>query len=175
MHDYEVVKLCIEGKKEQFGTLVDRYQKLVYSLSFNYLKDQQLAEDASQETFVKAYTHLASYNPEFRFSTWIARITINTCTDMLRKKKEMCPIDDALEVADTGDTIEDRVIGKEKKEKIESIINHLDTKYRQPLMLYHISGLKYDEISEYLKVPMSIVKNRIFRARKMLRELMEGF
>ena len=148
---------------------------MVFSLALNYLKDAQLAEDAAQETFVKAYTHLASYNPEFRFSTWVARITTNTCTDMLRKKKEVCPIDDAFEVADSGDSPEDRVIGIEKKEKIESVINRLDPRYRQPLMLYHISGLKYDEIAEYLKVPMSIVKNRIFRARKMLRELMEGF
>ena len=175
MQDYEIIKLCIEGKKENFEILVDRYQRLVYSLAYNYIKDAQLAEDVSQEAFVKAYTHLKTYNPEFRFSTWIARITYNTCTDLLRKKKETCPIDDVFEIADQGQSPLEEVIGKEKKEKIEAIINGLEPKYKQPLMLYHLSGLKYDEISEYLKVPMSIVKNRIFRARRMLRELLEGY
>lgn len=173
MQDYEVVRLCLEGRTEHFETLVDRYQKLVYSLAWSYLKDVQLAEDAAQEAFAKAYKHLASYNPAFRFSTWIARITANTCTDFLRKRKEFCPIEDAFEVTDPEGTPEQHVIGRETKDRLEGLINRLDPKYRQPLMLYHLAGMKYEEIAEYLKVPMSIVKNRIFRARKMLRQAME--
>lgn len=173
MQDYEVVRLCLQGRTEYFEELVERYQKLVYSLALSYLKDPQLVEDAAQEAFVKAYKHLASYNPEFKFSTWIARITTNTCTDILRKRKEMCPIEDAFEVTDSEDTPEQQVIGRETKNRLEALINRLDPKYKQPLMLYHLSGMKYEEIAEYMRVPMSIVKNRIFRARKMLRQAME--
>lgn len=173
MQDYEIVRLCLQDRTEYFEKLVDRYQKLVYSLAWTYLKDPQLAEDASQEAFVKAYKHLASYNPEYKFSTWIARITTNTCTDLLRKRKDLCPIDDAFEVTDPEDTPEQQVIGRETKNRLEALINGLDPKYKQPLMLYHLSGMKYDEIAEYLDVPMSIVKNRIYRARKMLRQAME--
>lgn len=173
MQDYEVVRLCLEGRTEHFEILVDRYQKLVYSLALSYLKDPQLAEDAAQEAFTKAYKHLASYNPAFKFSTWIARITANTCTDLLRKKKDYCPIEEAFEVTDPKGTPEQQVIGKETKDRLKSLINRLDPKYKQPLMLFHAAGMKYEEIAEYLKVPMSIVKNRIFRARKMLRQAME--
>jgi RNA polymerase sigma factor (sigma-70 family) len=175
MQDHEIIKLCIEGKKEYFELLVDRYQRLVYSMALHYLKDPQFAEDASQEAFVKAYTHLARYNPQYRFSTWIARITANTCADMLRKRKETSPIDAVPEIADPDISPEEKAIARELKKKTEEMIGKLDDKYRIPLMLYHVSGLKYEEIAEYLKVPMSIVKNRIFRARKMLREEMEGF
>lgn len=173
MQDYEAVRLCLQGRTEYFGILVERYQKLVYSMALSYLKDPQLAEDASQEAFVKAYRHLASYNPAYRFSTWIARITANTCSDMIRKRKEILPIDDALDLSDPGDSPERRVIGRETQKRLETLIENLDPKYREPLMLYHMSGMKYEEIAEYLKVPMSIVKNRIYRARKMLKKAME--
>lgn len=175
MQDYEIIKLCIEGKKDAFGQLVERYQRLVYSIALHAMKDAQLAEDASQEAFVKAYTHLASYNPEFRFSTWISRITVNTCTDFLRRRRESCPLDDAFEVADKDPSPEEKALGKERKKKLEELVAGLEPKYRQPLMLYHLSGLKYEQISDFLKVPMSIVKNRIFRARKMLKESLEGY
>lgn len=173
MQDYEVVRLCLDGRTECFETLVDRYQKLVYSLAWSYLKDPQLAEDASQEAFAKAYRHLASYNPKYRFSTWIARITANTCTDLLRKRRDVCPIEEAFEVTDPEATPEQQVIGRETRDRLETLINQLNPKYKEPLMLYHLSGMTYEEIAEYLKVPMSIVKNRIFRARKMLRQAME--
>ena len=173
MQDYEIVRLCLQGRTEYFEKLVERYQKLVYSLARTSLKDPQLAEDAAQEAFAKAYRHLASYNPEYRFSTWIARITANTCTDFMRKRREFCPIEDALEVSDPEGSPERQVIGRETKKRLETLIEGLDPKYRQPLMLYHVSGMRYEEIAEYLKVPMSIVKNRIYRARKMLKRAME--
>ncbi|NLW02465.1 MAG: sigma-70 family RNA polymerase sigma factor [Clostridiaceae bacterium] len=173
MQDYEIVRLCLQGRTEFFERLVDRYQKLVYSLAMTRLKDPYLAEDAAQEAFVKAYRHLASYNPEYKFSTWIARITANTCTDLLRKRKGFYPVDSAPEATDPEGTPEQHVITRETKKRLETLIDGLSPKYKQPLMLYHISGMKYDEIAEYLKVPMSIVKNRIYRARKMLREAME--
>jgi len=173
MQDYEIVRLCLQGRTEYFERLVEKHQKLVYSLARTSLKDPQLAEDAAQEAFTKAYRHLASYNPEYKFSTWIARITSNTCTDLMRKRKDFCPIDDALEVTDPESTPEQQVIGRETKSRLEALIEGLDPKYKQPLMLYHMSGMKYEEIAEYLKVPMSIVKNRIYRARKMLKQAME--
>ncbi|MCX7774398.1 MAG: sigma-70 family RNA polymerase sigma factor [Clostridia bacterium] len=175
MQDYDVIRLCLEGKTEAFEELVERYQRLVYSIALSYMKDPQLAEDAAQEAFIKAYTHIRSYNPEFKFSTWITRITYNTCIDSLRKKREMNPIEEAFEVADNAQTPEEALVSKDRRQKLGELINALEPKYKQPLMLYHASGLKYEEISEYLKVPMSIVKNRIFRARKMLKEALESY
>lgn len=175
MQDYDVIRLCLEGKSDAYEELVDRYQRLVYSLALNYINDPGLAEDAAQEVFLKAYTHLRSYNPEYKFSTWISKITQNTCVDILRKRRDVSPLDDAFEVTDKAQTPEEAAISRERKSKLEEMIKGLDTKYRDPLMLYHASGLKYDQIAEMLKVPMSIVKNRIFRARKMLKDAIEGY
>ncbi len=175
MQDYEIIRQCLDGKTDAFEELVNRYQRLVYSLALNYMKDAGLAEDVAQEAFIKAYTYLRSYSPEYKFTTWIARITHNTCIDHLRKRRETTPIDEAFEVPDHGTTPEDAAISKERRKKLEDLINDLDPKYKEPLMLYHSSGLRYEEIAELLKVPMSIVKNRIFRARKMLKAALEGY
>lgn len=175
MQDCEIIRLCLDGEIDAFEELVNRYQRLVYSVALNYLKDADLAEDAAQESFIKAYTHLRSYNPEYKFSTWIGKIAYNTCIDILRKKRELTPLDEAAEVADKTDTPEEAAISNERKKKLEELINALETKYRQPLMLYHMTGLKYEEIAEFLKVPVSIVKNRLFRARKMLKEAFKEY
>ncbi len=175
MQDYEIIKLCLDGKTDAFEILVNRYQRLVYSIALNYLKDADLAEDAAQEAFIKAYTYLRSYRPEFKFSTWVARITHNTCIDHLRKRRETTPLDEAFEVTDCSMTPEDAAISKERRKKLEALINGLEPKYKEPLMLYHASGLRYEEIADLLKVPLSIVKNRIFRARKMLKAALEGY
>ncbi len=175
MKDYEIVRQCIEGNTEAFAELVERYQRLIYSVAFNYLKDTGRAEDAVQETFTKAYINLRSYNPDFKFSTWVTKIAYHTCIDILRKQRELTPLEDALEVADKGITPEETVLFRDSKRKLEQLINHLEPKYRQPLMLYHLSGLKYEEIAKVLKIPISLVKNRIFRARKMLKEALQGY
>lgn len=175
MQDYEIIKLCLDGTIDAFEQLVDRYQRLVYSIALNYLKDAGLAEDVAQEAFIKAYTHLRSYNSEFKFSTWIAKITYNTCMDFLRKHREITPLDESFEVIDKEKTPEETAISRERTKKLEVLMNALEPKYKEPLMLYHASGLKYDEIAEYLKVPMSIVKNRLFRARKMLKEVLKDY
>jgi RNA polymerase sigma-70 factor (ECF subfamily) len=175
MQDYDIVRQCIEGNTEAFAELVERYQRLVFSVALQYLKDAGRAEDAVQETFTKAYIHLRSYNPDYKFSTWITKIAYHCCIDMLRKQRETNPLDEALETADKTITPEEAVVSRDRVKKLETLINQLEPKYRQPLMLFHASGLKYEEIAEILKQPMSIVKNRIYRARKMLKEALKDY
>jgi RNA polymerase sigma-70 factor (ECF subfamily) len=175
MQDCEIIGLCLSGNTGAYEELVNRYQRLVYSIALNLLKDTGLAEDAAQEAFIKAYRNLGSYNPEYKFSTWVGRITYNTCIDILRKQRESTPLDEAFEAGSPEASPEEAAISNERKKKLESLIGGLDPKYRQPLMLYHISGLKYEEIAVVMKVPMTIVKNRIFRARKMLKEALKEY
>lgn len=177
MQDYDIIKQCLDGNTNAFEELVERYQRLVYSMSLKYLKDTSLAEDTSQEVFIKAYTRLRSYNPEFKFSTWLSKITYNTCIDQMRrgKDKEVIHIQEDFEVEDSDYSPEETVIVKERKRKLEALISGLEQKYKEPLMLFHTSGLRYEEISKLLKVPITIVKNRIFRARKMLKEALKEF
>jgi RNA polymerase sigma-70 factor, ECF subfamily len=169
-----IISDILAGDKEQFALLVKRYERLVLSITLRATRDRSAAEDAAQDAFVKAYLHLDAYNPEYRFSTWISRIAQNTCTDMFRRNRELAGLDEAEGMADPGPSPEDALLEREQAKALSAMVSSLDEMYREPLMMYHASGLQYGEISERLGIPMSMVKNRIFRARRMLRARIAG-
>jgi len=174
MEDMSIVTQVQNGNKDAFSLLVAKYERLVMSITFRFMRNDQGAEDAAQEAFMKAYLHLDSYNPEYRFSTWISRIAQNICIDMYRKRKDCVSLDEALYKVDDSAGPEHTVILREQKLEIQNEINHLDEIYREPLMMYHRKQMKYEEISDVLNIPMSMVKNRIFRARRTLRERIDS-
>jgi RNA polymerase sigma-70 factor (ECF subfamily) len=169
-----IIAEILGGDREQFALLVKRYERLVLSITLRAMKDRSAAEDAAQDTFVKAYVHLDAYNPEYRFSTWISRIAQNTCTDMFRKSREYAGLEEAEEMADPGPSPEEALLEREQAKSLSAAVSSLEEMYREPLMMYHASGMQYDEIAERLGIPMSRVKNRIFRARRMLRVRIAG-
>lgn len=167
--DAEIIADILAGDSEQYALLVKRYERLVFSITLRALRERAGAEDAAQETFLKAYLHLDAYNPEYRFSTWISRIAQNTCTDMHRRHRETTGMEEAEWMRDPGPSPEDIAVDRERAETLRAHVSMLEEMYREPLMLYHAKGMKYDEIASRLNIPMSMVKNRIFRARRMLR------
>jgi len=173
-NETDIIANILAGDREQFSLLVSRYERLVLSITLRAMRERAAAEDAAQETFVKAYLHLDAYNPEYRFSTWISRIAQNTCTDMHRRHRESLGMEEAEWMPDPGPTPEDVAVEREQAETLAGHVAALDAMYREPLLMYHASGLKYDEIAERLEIPMSMVKNRIFRARRMLRARLAG-
>ncbi|RCX13548.1 RNA polymerase sigma-70 factor (ECF subfamily) [Anaerobacterium chartisolvens] len=169
--DLELVQRCLSGEQEAFAEIVARYKKLIYSVVYNIINDKQEVNDAAQEVFLRIYKSLDRYNPEYKFSTWSAKIATNLCLDILRKKKlDHVPIEEIKEVSSRLDTPEDEYINKEKSSIINQAVSELPDKYRIPIVLFHQNGLSYEEITEILKEPMSIVKNRLYRARLILRE-----
>lgn len=171
--DYELVCKCLSGRQEAFEELVIRYKKLIYSVVYNMIPDKQEVNDVSQEVFIRIYKSLDKYNPEFKFSTWAVRISTNLCLDMLRKKKvDQLPIEEIEGLSREKDTPESRFIARERSTRIKEAVNSLPEKYRLPVILFHQNGLSYEEITEVLKEPMTIVKNRLYRARLMLREIL---
>lgn len=172
--DLELVEACLNGDKESFSHLVNRYKKLIYSVVYNMIKDKQEINDIAQEVFVRIYKALDRYNPEFKFSTWSVKITTNYCLDVLRKKKaDFVPIDEMPDIPSNSETPESIYINSEKKRLIHKAILELPHKYRLLILLYHQNGLSYEEMSETLNEPMTIIKNRLYRARLMLREKLE--
>ncbi|HOA82051.1 MAG TPA: sigma-70 family RNA polymerase sigma factor, partial [Defluviitaleaceae bacterium] len=87
MEDYEVIEACLQGKKEMFELLVSRYKNLVYSIILRMTNDAEEANDLAQEVFIKVYRNLDKYQPDYKFSTWIMRITTNLVIDARRKNK----------------------------------------------------------------------------------------
>lgn len=172
--DFELVRRSISGDQEAFSELVTRYRKLIYSVVYNMIIDKQEVCDVSQEVFLRIYKSLDRYNPEYKFSTWSVKIATNICLDILRKKKiDSISIDDAICVSSSVNAPEARVISKERKNMLNEAVSQLPEKYRIPIVLFHQNGLSYEEIMKILNEPMSIVKNRIYRARLMLREKLE--
>lgn len=169
--DYEVIQKCLAGQQQYFEELVTRYKKLIFSVVYNMINDKEEVSDISQEVFIRIYKALGRYNPEYKFSTWAVRIATNLCLDVHRKKKvDSTPIEEIEDFTDGTDTPEESYLQKERSERIRKAIQALPEKYRTPLVLFHQNGLSYDEMTKVLGEPMTIIKNRLYRARLMLRK-----
>jgi len=173
--DYDIVKRCLEGDPDSFSELVTRYKRLIYSVVYNILPDKQEVNDAAQEVFIRLYKNLGHYNPEYKFSTWAVRIATNLCLDILRKKKvDSIPIEEIETISTSCDTPEGIYLDKERRYRIMKAVEELPEKYRILIVLFHQNGLSYEEMCKVLKEPMSIIKNRLYRARLMLREKLQN-
>lgn len=173
--DTNLIQKCLAGEQDAFAELVARYKKLIYSVVYNMIHDKQEVNDISQEVFIRIYKSLDRYNPEYKFSTWSVKIASNLCLDILRKKKiDTVPIDEIAGVSSKADTPEIKFIKKEKSQIIREAIASLPEKYRVPIVLFHQNGLSYEEMARVLDEPMTIIKNRLYRARLLLREKLSG-
>jgi len=173
--DYEMITQILNGNKDLFAELVRRYKNLVYSVVVRMVASRDEADDLAQEVFIKVYRNLDKYYPDYKVSTWIIRITTNHVIDYRRKNRlETQAIEDMEyeEVHWSGPETspEAEFLKKELKEMLDNLVSSLPDMYRVPIMLYHEQGLSYQEIADIIEQPLSKVKNRIFRGRKMLKE-----
>ena len=175
LSDYEVIRLCIDEDRNAFSEIVSRYKNLVYSIVLKMVGGSEDANDMAQEIFIKAYTHLAKYSPDYKFSTWIIRIATNHVIDYRRKKRgETVSIEECegeLVLAQSSEEAPElQLIKREDSQAIRDLLSDLPDIYKIPIVLYHQQGLSYQEISEVTQEPLSKVKNRIFRGRRMLKD-----
>jgi RNA polymerase sigma-70 factor (ECF subfamily) len=184
MTDQEVVLLARDGREAAYRELVRRYERPIFSLLFRMVRDRELAEDLSQETFVKALNAIDSYRPEYKFSSWIFKIANNAAIDHLRRREldtlslEGSPHAEtpeavqatALQLGDRAENALDIVEAKELGAAIEEAIGRLRPEYRSCILLRHVEGLAYEEIAQTLDLPLGTVKTYIHRARNELRE-----
>jgi RNA polymerase sigma-70 factor, ECF subfamily len=184
--DQEIVVLAVEGKEAAYRELIRRYERPVFSLVLRMVRDRQLAEDLSQETFIKALNAIASYRPEYKFSSWIFKIANNAAIDHLRRRElNTLSIDGspnatsaedieatALQVGDKAETPLAELEARELGTAIEKAIGQLRPEYRSCIMLRHVEGLAYEEIAQLLDLPLGTVKTYIHRARHELRDML---
>ena len=177
--DYELIQACLNGDTDCFSELVERYKNLVYSIILRQTRDSEEANDLSQDIFLKVYKNLDKYSTEFKFSTWIMRITSNHIIDMHRKKKyDTVSYEEYSEnggqAPQTSMSPEAEYIKREQTLRIGKIVSDLPEMYKIPVVLYHQQGMSYQEIAEKIGEPLSKIKNRIFRGRKMLKTMLES-
>ncbi|ANM32461.1 hypothetical protein ABI59_23890 [Acidobacteria bacterium Mor1] len=178
--DEALVAEALEGARDAFETLVQRHQKALVNHLFRLTGNRDGALDLAQEVFTKVYVSLASYNPEYRFTTWLYRIASNCAIDQLRRKQpQTCSIhqpagEDRREPAEDSypgnePTPLDALRLQELQERLDDAVATLPTGYRQLILLRHRQHCRYDEIARITRLPLGTVKNRLFRAREMLR------
>src|SRR4051812_34611876 len=180
--DTELVVRALSGREDGFEELVRRYQRPIVAYVYRMVGDYDSALDLAQEVFIKVYNSLGRYRPEFKFSTWIYRIAHNASIDYLRRAGNLRTED--MEVAgEGGSTFEKPFASKalspeqetergERRAEIEEVVRQLAPAYRELIVLRHSHDLSYDEIAEVTGLPLGTVKNRIFRAREAMRELL---
>lgn len=179
--DLFLVQKALEGNTKSYDKLMNRYKRNVYYIALKFLNNQNDAEDATQECFMKAFASLDKYEAKFAFSTWLYKIASNTCVDIIRKKKmELLSLthsngeDDnsEIQINDTKFyTPDDGLERKERKEIINKIVSSLPEKYRILIELRYYEELSYEEIAVSTNLPLGTVKAQLNRAKTILQEL----
>ena len=178
--DGELVKTAIAGREASFEELVRRYQRPIAAYVYRMVGDYDSALDLTQEVFIKVYNSLARYRSEFKFSTWIYKIAHNAAIDHLRRYAVRGQAVTSGFDTDHRDTpVEGRRLTpeqeserKERRSEVEMVVEMLPRAYRELIVLRHSHDLSYDEIAEVTGLPLGTVKNRLFRAREAMRDLL---
>jgi RNA polymerase sigma-70 factor (ECF subfamily) len=168
--DTELVRRTLAGDREAFGALVERYQKPLFNLAYGILEDADDAEEVAQEAFVKAYESLASFDLQRKFFSWLYRIALNEALTATNRKRRFSRIEG--DVADDGG-MSPSDEQTERESLLRSAVNELKEDHRVVVILKHLQGLSYVEISQILNTPEKTVKSRLFSARLALRRVLE--
>ncbi|MBV8342743.1 MAG: sigma-70 family RNA polymerase sigma factor [Gammaproteobacteria bacterium] len=166
--DRTLVRRCQNGDREAFGLLIARYQKPVYNAALRLLRNPEDARDVAQTTFLKAFEHLASYDPSFKFYSWIYRIAVNEALDTLGAKKSFEGI--SGEEQDEAPGPDRQVEGEQMSRVIEDALERIKPELRAVMVLRHFMHLSYEDMGDILQVPEKTVKSRLYTARQLLRD-----
>jgi RNA polymerase sigma-70 factor (ECF subfamily) len=170
MEELQLIELCKQNDVYAFEQLILAYETKIYNLCFYVLKNKDDAMDASQEVCIKIFKSISKFKGDSKFSTWVYRVTYNTCIDYIKKRKEDIPYDDVINI-ETGDDnkVDSIVEAKELKQEIKNCIMNLNEDFRAIIILRDIEGLSYQEISGILNIEVGTVKSRLSRARENLK------
>jgi RNA polymerase sigma-70 factor (ECF subfamily) len=177
--DGELIEKSITGREDSFEELVRRYQRPITAYVYRMLNNYDASLDVTQEVFIKVYNSLQRYSSEYKFSTWLYRIAHNAAIDYMRKNsvsQQSIETENAdgtyqLQIESPNPSPEQERERSEWRTEIESVVKCLPPVYRELILLRHGQDLSYDEIAEITNLPLGTVKNRLFRAREMMREI----
>jgi RNA polymerase sigma-70 factor (ECF subfamily) len=182
--DAELVASALRGSQDAFRELVVRFERPVYSLVQRMVQDRATAEDLAQEVFLKAYRRLDTYDPQWKFSSWLFKIAHNTTIDHLRRGvPETVPLESeeegrgGLSAVLADEITESPHAAAERRDlarSLERALSHLRPEYRLAVVMFYAQGASYQEICEVTGLPLGTVKTNLHRARKELAQVMRS-
>ncbi len=180
--DKQLVCLVSEGNELALNQLMFRYKHKLYAFIFRYVKNEDVAYDILQETFIRLHFKADSYSPAYKFSTWLYQIAINLCRDWSRKQKvqRLLSLDTSIGTEEkntyhdiirtSGDNIEDLVDTRQQLKILDKEIMKLPHKLKTALILFAIEGNSQEKCAEIMNISAKAVETRVYRARKILAE-----
>ncbi len=170
--DEELVRRFVGGDRSAFATLVQRHEQRMYNLALRMTGREEDARDATQEAFLTALRKLSSFRGEAAFTTWMHRVTVNACYDLLRKRQR-APLADLPE-DDAGPPAADHAEATVGAIDVQRALARLPTDYRAVLVLHDVRDLPYEEVAAILEIPLGTVKSRLHRGRVALARALGG-
>jgi RNA polymerase sigma-70 factor, ECF subfamily len=180
-----LVKAAKSGDATAFEELVNRYERKIFRLTMNITRNREDAEDAMQDAFMKAYSHLNTFQEDSRFYTWLVRIAANEALMRLRKRRpNQISLDEPVEgeddlmpreIRDWGPSPEQRFAQSEMHAILEQVIDQLDADFRTVFVLRDIEELSTEETAAVLEISVPAVKSRLLRARLKLRQKLDRY
>jgi len=178
--DEQLVERLQAGDRPAAEQLVRRYTTPLYNFAYRFTGNREEAQEVAQEALLKALKNVDRFDPRYKFSSWVFRITRNHAIDRKRRKRPSSELNEGI-TADPGHADPDGggtrspehgAMMSEQNEMLHRALAQLGEKYREIIVLYHFSGLSYTDIAETLQIPQGTVMNRLFRARRKLRDEM---
>jgi RNA polymerase sigma-70 factor, ECF subfamily len=168
-HDKLLVSRCLAGDETAFEGLVERYQRVLFTVAVRMVGDREEAADATQNAFVKAYRKLDTFDPAGKFFSWIYRILFNECLNIRRNRRgnerftpEPAPVASPADLLDAA----------ERRARVQAAILALPPLYREVIVLRFFGELSYEEIADSIGTPVKTVKSRLHTARERLASLL---
>jgi RNA polymerase sigma-70 factor (ECF subfamily) len=188
--DLTLVNRVRTGDQRAFKLLVERYQRKVYGVALGMLKDKEEARDVAQDAFIKVYKYLDHFKGDASFYTWLYRITVNICIDVMRKKgggkAQHVEFDESIEMDTSeanlgalgsrlGTNPQKSALRRELAEKIEEALAQVPEKHRAILLLRELEGMSYEDLARTLNVPKGTVMSRLFHARMKVQKILSEY
>jgi RNA polymerase sigma-70 factor (ECF subfamily) len=168
--DKKLVHDCLNGSKQAFEQVVDKYQKMIFNMVYRMIHNLDDAEDITQGIFIKVFENLNSFNPKYKFFSWMYRIAINESLNHINRMKPFDPLSENLVALEK--TPDKTYNGVEISEKIQQALMQIDPDYRMLIILKHFQDCSYKEIAVISNIPEKTIKSRLFTARQLLKEIL---
>jgi RNA polymerase sigma-70 factor (ECF subfamily) len=167
------IRDCLAGDPQAFAALVGQYERPVYNVALRMLRNAEDARDIAQSVFMKAWLNLSSYDPKYKFYSWIYRMAINESLNLLRSRgREVEPVDERLPSDAAGPA--DELAAGQSREAVLAAVRRLKPEHRSVIVLRYFLDLPYEDIAEALELDAKTVKSRLYTARQLLKDQLAG-